>query len=130
MRKPRKVTTRQHLGVVPTLNSTLKKLPQAFAAGEKITETDLIDILASKAFKGHKKLMTDHGFDQQTAAKAELAEICKCVETKEALQAKHSTHKHCYNNDDSLQDNRPTVQPSNQEAQEEAKDFRFLQNQV
>ena len=49
MRKPKDATTRQYVGAVHTLNNHLEKLPPAFAAGQKIPITDLMDILASKA---------------------------------------------------------------------------------
>jgi hypothetical protein len=59
MRKSKEVSIRQYVGAVATLNDTLK---------------------------GHKELMTDHGFDPQTVTTAEFVEICECAETKEALQ--------------------------------------------
>jgi hypothetical protein len=111
MRKPKEVTTRQYVGAVSTLNSTLERLPPAFAAGQKVTETDMMDILASKAPKSHKELMTDHGFDPQTATKAEFVEICERAETKEALLDKRSTHNHYSDNDDSSDDNHASKRP-------------------
>jgi hypothetical protein len=45
IRKPKEVSTRQHVGAVATLNNTLSKL---------VSDTDMMDILASKAPKGHK----------------------------------------------------------------------------
>jgi hypothetical protein len=111
MRKPKETTTRQYVGAVSTLNSTLEGLPPAFAAGQKVTETDMMDILASKAPKSHKELMTDHGFDPQTATKAEFVEICERAETKEALLDKRSAYHHCSENDDSSDDNRQAKKP-------------------
>jgi hypothetical protein len=87
MRKPKEVSTRQHVGaVLATLNNTLAKLPPAFEDLQKVLDTDMLDVLASKAPKGHKELMTDHGFDPQTATTGEFAEICERAETKEALR--------------------------------------------
>jgi hypothetical protein len=60
-----------------------------------------MDILANKAPKGHKELMTDHGFDPQTATTAEFVEICERAETKEALQTRDNTH---YSDDESSED--------------------------
>jgi hypothetical protein len=88
MRKSKEVSTRQHVGAVATLNNTLSKLPPAFDDIQKVWDTEMMDILASKAPNGHKDLMTDHGFDPQTAATAEFAEICERAETKEALQTR------------------------------------------
>jgi hypothetical protein len=70
VRKPKEVSTRQHVGAVATLNDTLSKLPPAFDDLQEVSDTDMIDVLASKAPKGHKELMTDHGFDPQTATTA------------------------------------------------------------
>jgi hypothetical protein len=86
MRKPKEVSARQHVGAVETSNNTLDKLPPAFEALQKVSKRDMMDILASKARKRHKELMTDHGFDPQTAATTEFVEICKRAETEEALQ--------------------------------------------
>jgi hypothetical protein len=64
--------------------------------------SDMMDVLASKAPKGHKELMTDHGLDPQTAATAEFVEICERAETKEALQTRKQSHD---SDDDSSDDN-------------------------
>jgi hypothetical protein len=92
MRKPEEVSARQCVGAVATLNHTLSKLPPAFNDLEKVSDTDMMDILASKAPKGHKELMSDHGFDPQTATTAEFAEICERSETKEAPQTRKQSH--------------------------------------
>jgi hypothetical protein len=101
MRKPEEVSTRQYVGAVATLNNTLSKLPPAFDDLQKVLDTDMMDVLASKAPKGHKELMTDHGFDPQTATTAEFVEICECAETKEALQTRKQSHD---SDDDSSDD--------------------------
>jgi hypothetical protein len=79
----------------------LSKLPLAFDDLQKVSDTDIMDVLASKAPKGHKELMTDHGFDPQTAATAEFVEICERAETKEALQTRKQSHD---SDDDSSDD--------------------------
>jgi hypothetical protein len=101
MRKPKEVSTRQHVGAVATLNDTLPKLPPAFDDLQKVSDKDMMDVLASKAPKGHEELMADHGFDSQTAATAEFAEICERAETKEALQTRKQSHD---SDDDSSDD--------------------------
>jgi hypothetical protein len=101
MRKPKEVSTRQYVGAVATLNDTLSKLPPAFDDLQKVSDIDMMDILASKAPKGHKELMTDHGFDPQTATTAEFVEICERAETKEALQTRKKSHD---SDDDSSDD--------------------------
>jgi hypothetical protein len=92
MRKPEEVNTRQHVGAVATLNKTLSELPPAFDNIQKVSDTDMMDVSALKAPKGHKELLTDHGFDPQTAATAEFVEICERAETKEALQTSKQSH--------------------------------------
>jgi hypothetical protein len=74
------------------LNNTLSKLPPAFDDLQKVSDTDMRDVLASKAPKGHKELMTDHGFDPHAAAAAEFVEVCERAETKEALQTRKQSH--------------------------------------
>jgi hypothetical protein len=94
------ISTRQHVGAVATLNNTLSKLPPAFDDLQKVSDTDVMDILASKAPKGRRELMTNDGFDLQTATTAEFAEICERAETKEALQ----TRKQSRDSDDDSSD--------------------------
>jgi hypothetical protein len=101
VRKPKEVSARQYVGAVVTLNNTLSKLPPAFDDLQKVSDTDMMDILASKAPKGHKELITDHGFDPQTATTAEFVEICERAETKEALQTRKQSHD---SDDDSSDD--------------------------
>jgi hypothetical protein len=79
----------------------MSKLPPAFDDLQKVSDTDMMEILASKALEGHKELMTDRGFDPQTAATAEFAEICERAKTKEALQTRKQSHD---SDDDSSDD--------------------------
>mgnify|MGYP000293913334 CR=1 FL=1 len=83
MYKPRNRTTRR---AVHTLNETLAKMPPLFNATQKIPDSELLDILASKAPKHHKAIMIKHGFDPQTATIEEFVEISERAETKEALE--------------------------------------------
>ena len=85
IRKPKDFTTRQYVGAVQTLNEKMEDLPPAFSEAQKIPAADMMDILASKAPKAHKELMTDHGFDPQTATQEQFVEICERAETKEQL---------------------------------------------
>jgi hypothetical protein len=101
VRKPEEVSTRQCVRAVATLNNTLSKLPPAFDDLQKVSDTDMMDVLASKAPKGHEELMTDHGFDPQTATTAEFVDICERAETKEALV---QTRKQSHDSDDDSSD--------------------------
>ena len=85
MRKPEDANSRQYVGAVHTLNESMEKLPPAFADTQMIPQADVMDILASKAPKSHKDLMTTHGFDPQTATTEEFVEICERAETKDNL---------------------------------------------
>ena len=107
MRKPLDATTRQYVGAVHTLNQTLKELPPAFAATQEIPASDIMDILASKAPKNHKELITDHGFDPQTATTEEFVEICERAETKEVIQQARSSKNKRFESDDDSSDNEP-----------------------
>lgn len=78
--KPKAVTTQLHIGSVATPNNSLEKLPPDFGPLQKGTDSDLVDILASKAPKGDKELIADHGFDPQKTTAAEFAEICERAE--------------------------------------------------
>jgi len=107
MQKPKGVNTRQYVGAVHTLNQTLEKLPPNFNQAQKVPDTDIMDILTSKAPKAHKELMTDHGFDPQTATIEEFVEISERAETKEALGI-HKNRNFESDDDDSSGDERHT----------------------
>jgi hypothetical protein len=107
MRKPKEASTRQYVGAVATLNDTLTKLPPAFNEAQKLPDHDIMDIMASKAPKNFKELMTDHGFDPQTATTEEFVEICERAETKEAIQ-KNRSSRFSSDDDSSVDERRPT----------------------
>jgi hypothetical protein len=103
MRKPHDYTTRQYVGAVNALNMKFEELPPAFDAAQKIPETELLDILASKAKRSHKELLTDHGFDPHTEDIDKFVEICERAETKEALSKKSDRSRRFESDDDSDQ---------------------------
>ncbi len=86
MRKPYSRTTRQYVGAVHTLNQTLARMPPLFDASQQVPESELLDILASKAPQSHKALMIEQGFDPQNATIQQFVEISERAETKESLQ--------------------------------------------
>ena len=110
MVKPYATTTRQYVGAVHTLNEKMEQLPPNFNADQKVPATELLDILASKAPKSHKELMTDHGFDPQSATIERFVEICERAETKEALKNKGKT-QHFESDDDSISSGGPKKKP-------------------
>jgi hypothetical protein len=80
-------------------------MPPTFAPEQKLVTSDSIDILASKAPKSHEELVTDHGFDPQTAASEEFVEIWERAETKEALSSGKSNRDE--SDDDSSEEEHP-----------------------
>jgi hypothetical protein len=104
MRKPFDVSTRRYVGAVHTLNNALEQLPPSFDASQKILDSDMMDILASNAPKKHKELMTDQGFDPQTAMADQFVEICERAETKAALRTKSDRNR---SDDDSSEEECP-----------------------
>jgi hypothetical protein len=84
MRKPKNTSTRQYVGAVATLNDTLAKLPPAFDATQKLSDIDILDIMASKAPPTHKDLLTEHGFNTQTGTTIQFVELCERAESKDA----------------------------------------------
>ena len=54
MEKPRKLTTRQYVGLVRDLNSRMAQLPPLFQESQKLDGSELVDSLANKALRKHK----------------------------------------------------------------------------
>jgi hypothetical protein len=88
MRKSCGTATREHV----------RAAHSAFAAAQKVRPADTTDVLASKAPKSHKEMMTDHGLDPQTATSDAFIKICECAETKDAL--KHPSRSRRFKSDD------------------------------
>jgi hypothetical protein len=110
MSKPFHTTTRQYVGAVHTLNQKFVGLPPNFNEAQKVPQTELLDILASKAQRSHKELLTDHGFDPQTETIDKFVEICERAETKSAL-TNRGRSRHFESDDDSSQSERPSKKP-------------------
>ena len=121
MRKPFDVSTRRYVGAVHTLNNALEQLPPSFDASQKILDQDMMDILASNAPKKHKELMTDQGFDPQTATTDQFVEICERAESKAALRTKNDRNR---SDDDSSEEERPSKKSNKKRTTESYKDKR------
>ena len=92
------------------MDSMIGQLPPGIEANQKILDPDIMDILVSNAPKSHRELMTDQGFDAQTATTDQFVEICGGAETKEALR---SNKLRRYDQDDSSpEDGRLTRKPT------------------
>ena len=92
------------------MDNMIGQLPPGIEANQKILDPDIMDILVSNAPKSHRELMTDQGFDAQTATTDQFVEICGGAETKEALR---SNKLRRYDQDDSSpEDERLTRKPT------------------
>ena len=67
MKKPRKLTTMQYVGLVRNLNSRMAQLPPLFEDSQKLDESELVDSLANKAPTTHKAMLIAQGFNPETA---------------------------------------------------------------
>ena len=57
MTKPRKLTTRQYVGLVRDLNSRMAQLPPLFEDSQTLDESELLNSLANKAPRTHKAML-------------------------------------------------------------------------
>ena len=63
MEKPRKLTTRQYVGLVRDLNSRMAQLSPLFQESQKLDKSELVDSLANKAPISHKAMLIYQGFN-------------------------------------------------------------------
>ena len=66
MIKPRRLTTRQYVGLVRDLNSRMDQLPPLFEDSQVLDESELVDSLANKAPRSHKAMLINQGFNPET----------------------------------------------------------------
>ena len=85
MRKPFDITTRQYIGIVRNLNERCVEMPPNFDDTQKLTETELVDIVADRAPKTHKKELVSDGFNPETATLDEFIETCERAKTNEVI---------------------------------------------
>ena len=81
MIKPRKLTTRQYVGLVRYLNSRMAQLPPLFEDSQMHDESELVDSLANKAPRSHKAILIALGFNPETATLETFFEHCERAET-------------------------------------------------
>ena len=67
MTKPRKLTTRQYVGLVRDLNSRMAQLPPLFKDSQMLDKSELVDSLSNKAPRNHKAMMIALGFNPDIA---------------------------------------------------------------
>ena len=81
MEKPRKLTTRQYVGLVRDLNSRMAQMPPLFQESQQLGESELVDSLANKAPVIHKAVLIYQGFNPETGDLETFVEHCKQAET-------------------------------------------------
>ena len=85
MEKPRKLTTRQYVGLVRDLNSRMAQLPPLFQDSQKLDESELVDSLSNKAPSSHKAMLICQGFKPETADLETFMEHCERAETMDII---------------------------------------------
>ena len=72
--KPRELTTRQYVGLVRDLNSSMAQMPPLFDDTQVLEESELVDFLANKAPKSHKAMLISQVFNPETSSLATFVE--------------------------------------------------------
>ena len=85
MTKPRKLTTRQYVGLVRDPNSRMAHLPPLFDESQVLEESELVDFLANKAPKSHKAMLINQGFNPETSTLETFVEHCERAETTDDI---------------------------------------------
>ena len=85
MTKPRKLTTRQYVGLVRDLNSRMAHLLPLFDESQVLEESELVDFLANKAPKSHKAMLINQGFNPGASTLATFFEHCERAETTDDI---------------------------------------------
>ena len=85
MTKPRKLTTRQYVGLVRDLNSRMAQIPPLFEDSKMLDESELVDSLSNKALRTHKAMLISQGFNPETADLETFVEHCERAETTDDI---------------------------------------------
>ena len=85
MINPRKLTTRQYVGLVNDLNSRMAPLPPLFEDSQMLDESELVNSLANKATRTHKAMLIYQGFNPETANLETFVEHCERAETTDDI---------------------------------------------
>ena len=72
--KPRKLMTRQDVGLVCDLNSRMAQMPPFFNDNQQLDEYKIVDSLANKAPMTHTDMMISKGFNPETGDLATFIE--------------------------------------------------------
>ena len=85
MIKPRRLTTRQYVGLVRDLNSRMAQLPPLFEDSQMLDESELVESLANKLPRTHKAMLISQGFNPETANIETFVEHCEHTETTDDI---------------------------------------------
>ena len=85
MEKPRKLTTRQYVGLVRDLNASMAQIPHLFQKSQQLDESELVDSLANKEPRGHKTMLISQGFNPETGDLETFVEHCELAETTDNI---------------------------------------------
>ena len=85
MEKPRKMTTRQYVGLVRDLNSRMAQMPPLFQESQKLDESELVDFLTNKSPRSHKAMLISQGFNPETGDLETFVEHCERAETTDNI---------------------------------------------
>ena len=77
MKKPFKLNTRQYVGLVHDLNSSMAHMPPLFDKNQQIVESELVNSLAKKLPRSDKAMLILQGFNPETGYLATVSEHCK-----------------------------------------------------
>ena len=85
MEKPRKLTTRQYVGLVRNLNASMAQMSLLFQEYWQLDESELLDSLANKAPRSHKAMLISQGFNPETVYLETFVEHYKWAETTDNI---------------------------------------------
>ena len=85
MKKPRKLTTRQYVGLVRDLNSKIAQMAPLFDKNQQLDESEMVESLAKKAPRSHKAMLISQGFNPETRYLETFVEHCKLAETTDNI---------------------------------------------
>ena len=85
MEKPRKLTTRQYVGLVRNLNARMAQMPPLFHENQQLDDSELVDSLANKAPRSHKAMLILQGFNPETGDLESFTEHSEWAETTDNI---------------------------------------------
>ena len=91
MEKPLKLTTRQYVGLVHYINSSMAQMAPLFDENQQLEESEQVYSLANKAPRSHKAMLISQVFNPETGDLATIVEYCKCAETTENISGAKSS---------------------------------------